>query len=92
MFPDAPPISEVVLGYEVTNRDAFQTTARTPLPIVAALHRESVKTVNTPETKARLTAARVDAETSTPEYLGKIGREEIAKRGKLISAIGLKAQ
>ncbi len=91
VLPDAPPISEVVPGYEVTTWYALYTTARTPAPIIAALHRESVKAVNAPETKARLTAAGVDAETSSPEQLTKLGREEIAKWGKLISAIGMKA-
>ena len=92
VLPEAPPISETVPGYEVTTWYALYTTAKTPAPIIAALNRESVKAVNTPEIKARLTAAGVEAETSTPEQLAKMGREEVAKWGKLISAIGLKAQ
>lgn len=92
VLPDAPPISDVVPGYEVTTWYALYTTAKTPAPIIALLHRESVKAVNTPEIKSRLTAAGVDAETSTPEQMAKMGREEVAKWGKLISAIGLKSQ
>ncbi len=64
----------------------------TPDPVVAALNKAAIESVQSPAVKDRLEglgAQIVTKENSTPEYLGKLLKDEIAKWAPIIKASGV---
>jgi len=90
VLPDLPAIAETLPGYEVVSWYGLFTTTGTPPAIIARLHQETVKVVEYPELKSRLTALGLSPETSTPEAFGAMARAESAKWGKLIRSLNIK--
>jgi tripartite-type tricarboxylate transporter receptor subunit TctC len=90
VLPDLPAIAETLPGYEVVSWYGLFTTAGTPPAIIARLHQETVKVVEYPELKSRLTALGLAPETSTPEAFAAMTRAESAKWGKLIKSLNIK--
>ncbi len=90
VLPDLPAIAETLPGYEVVSWYGLFTTAGTPPAIIARLHQETVKVVEYPELKSRLTALGLSPETSTPEAFAAMARSESAKWGKLIKSLSIK--
>lgn len=90
VLPDLPAIAETLPGYEVVSWYGLFTTAGTPPAIIARLHQETVKVVEYPELKSRLTALGLSPETSTPEAFAAMARSESAKWGKLIKSLNIK--
>ena len=66
--------------------------SKTPRDIVARLHADTVKALQSPEVKARY--ARLGAETQifTPEQFDVYIREEVASNAALVRAAGIKVQ
>lgn len=90
VLPDLPAIAETLPGYEVVSWYGLFTTTGTPPAIIARLHQETVKVVEYPELKSRLTALGLNPETSTPEAFGAMARAESAKWAKLIKSLNIK--
>jgi tripartite-type tricarboxylate transporter receptor subunit TctC len=89
-MPDVPTVAEAgVPGYEFTIWFAAFAPARTPKAIVARLNQVIVKSIALPEMREQLAKAGVDPETSTPEELGKLLRDETAKWARVIKASGI---
>ena len=64
--------------------------AKTPRDIVARLHAETVKALNSPEIKARWTSLSQDNRIMTPEQFDAFLREDLARNAALIKAANLK--
>ncbi|MSP97766.1 MAG: tripartite tricarboxylate transporter substrate binding protein [Betaproteobacteria bacterium] len=64
--------------------------ARTPRELVAKLHAETVKALNSPETKARWASLSQDARISTPEQFDAFLRDDMARNAALIKDANLK--
>jgi len=90
VLPDLPAIAETLPGYEVVSWYGLFTTTGTPPAIIARLHQETVKVVEYPELKNRLTALGLSPETNTPEAFAAMARAESAKWGKLIKSLNIK--
>lgn len=79
-LPDVPTVIEAgVPGYEVTIWYAMFVPAGVPRAIIARLNSTIGKVLETPETKARLTKAGIDAVHSTPEGLAAWVKAEVEK-------------
>jgi tripartite-type tricarboxylate transporter receptor subunit TctC len=65
--------------------------AKTPRDIVARLHAETVKALNSPEVKARWTSLNQDVRIFTPEAFDALLRDEVVSNAKLVKDANIKA-
>jgi tripartite-type tricarboxylate transporter receptor subunit TctC len=90
-LPDVPAIAEVLPGYEAASWYAVLTRAGTPRAVIDRLNQASAQVINSPDVHSKLVAVSVDPETLTPEQLGSKIRRDYERWGKVVTAIGLKA-
>lgn len=89
-MPNVPTVAESgVPGYEFGIWFAMFAPAGTPKPIITRLNQIIVKVLATQETREQLAKVGVNAESSTPEQLGRHLRSEVAKWAKIIKAAGI---
>lgn len=89
--PALPTVAESgVPGFEVINWYGVLAPAKTPRAMVAKLHAEIVRLLQTPEIKERLATDGTDAVGSTPEAFGAYIQAEITKWGKVVKASGMR--
>ncbi|HLS85868.1 MAG TPA: tripartite tricarboxylate transporter substrate binding protein [Burkholderiales bacterium] len=89
VVPEVPTLAES--GYPNFSFSTWQAIvgpAGMPKAVVERLNREIVKAMSTPEMKARFLSFGTDAETSTPEALGKFLAAEVAKIDKIARSVG----
>lgn len=90
--PELPTMMEAgVPGYEVTQWYGMLAPAKVPPEIVGRLNKEIARILHEPDVAKRLAADGAEAVGNTPEEFGAHIRSEIAKYGKIIQKIGLKA-
>lgn len=93
VVPNLPTLAEAGLpGFESTTWQGIVVPAATSRDIVARLHAETLRALQTTELKERFTALGVEAVGSSPDQFGRYIRAEIEKWGKLVRAIGLPRQ
>jgi tripartite-type tricarboxylate transporter receptor subunit TctC len=91
--PDVPTMAEAgIAGYEHSLWGMFMVPAATPKDIVARLHRETARALESGEVRERLAGMGVDAVGTTPEQAGAYLKSEIAKYAKVVKAIGLRLE
>jgi tripartite-type tricarboxylate transporter receptor subunit TctC len=91
--PDIPTIAEAgVPGFAVLDWQGLFTTAKTPVPIVDKLNRETVAILAMPDVVERLTAAGVEIQTSTPKAWGDFVKSEIDKWSKVVKEARVKVE
>lgn len=91
--PDIPTIAESgVPGYEVTAFYGLSAPAKTPKPILDRLHAETVKAINAPDIREKLTGLGADPVGSSPEQYATFMQNEINKWAKVIKAAGIKGE
>jgi len=92
-LPDLPTIAEAGFpDFDLTSWWGMLVPAGVSGEIVARIHGEAVRILNAPEMKKRLESQGADAVTSTPEQFSAYIKSEIAKWGKLIRELGVKAE
>ena len=92
LLPDVPTIAESGLpGYEAVNWFGFAATAGSPKAAVDKLNREMVRILNLPEVKERLLSLGAEPVGSSPEEFTRHIRSEAARWGKIVKALGIKA-
>jgi tripartite-type tricarboxylate transporter receptor subunit TctC len=92
LVPDMPTIGESgVPGYETSGWFGILAPSATPREIVARLNSEIVKGLSSADVRERLAALGGEVAGGSPEQFAAYLRQEIAKWGKLIQAIGLKS-
>ena len=90
--PDVPTVAEAgVPGYEAGSWYGLVGPAGTPKDAITRLHTETVKLLKLPDVKDRLDNAGFEVLTSTPEEYLAFTRTEVAKWGKIVKTIGLRA-
>jgi tripartite-type tricarboxylate transporter receptor subunit TctC len=91
-FPDVPTAQEAGLaGYEVTTWYGIFAPAGTPPAIVRRLHADTVKAMQTPDTRAKLEGIGADGTVSrSPEEFAALVRADTARYAKIVKDIGLK--
>ena len=92
-LPDVPTVAESGFpGFEVTVWYGVCTQAAVPKAIVAKLNATLVQTLNTPEMKARLAEATIDAAPMTPDEFLAFIRAETAKWERVAREAGIPKQ
>jgi len=89
-FADVPTVSESGLpGFFFNSWFAMLAPAGTPKPIVARLHAEVVKALGDAEVRRKLEELGFAIHGSSPEELGTMTRDQLAKYGRLIKEMGI---
>ena len=92
-MPDIPAIAEAgVPGYEAVQWYGFLAPAGTPQPILAQIHAEAMKALNSAEMKEKLASDGAEPAPSTPEAFAAHIRNEIEKWRKVAKAAGIEPQ
>ena len=71
---------------------AIFAPAKTPGTVITRLNQEIVRFLRTPDAKERFFSSGVEAIGSTPEELAATMKSEVARLGKMIKEVGIKAQ
>ena len=89
-MPDVPTVAEAAVPeYEFDSWFGIFTPAGTPKAIVSRLNQVIVKALEMPDLREQLARAGLDPESSTPDELGRILRDDTAKWAKVIKAAGI---
>jgi tripartite-type tricarboxylate transporter receptor subunit TctC len=92
-MPGIPAIAEAgVPGYEAVQWYGFLAPAGTPQPILAQVHAEAMKALNSAEMKEKLASDGAEPAPSTPEAFAAHIRNEIEKWRKVAQAAGIEPQ
>jgi tripartite-type tricarboxylate transporter receptor subunit TctC len=90
--PDLPTIAEAgVPGYVHSSWIGMAAPAKTPQPILARLHAESVKIVQSPAIKKLFLRDGLESLGNTPQEFAADLQQEIAKWQKVVAAAGIQA-
>jgi tripartite-type tricarboxylate transporter receptor subunit TctC len=89
---DVPTAEEAGLaGYQVTTWYGIFAPAGTPAAIVRRLHADTVKAMQTPDTRAKLEGIGADGTVSrSPEEFAALVRADTARYAKIVKDIGLR--
>ena len=91
--PDVPTMDEAgVAGYEHSLWGMFMVPAATPRDVVARLHRETARALESADVRERLAGMGVDVVGTTHEQASAYLKSEIAKYAKVVKAIGLRLE
>ena len=91
IFPDAPTIAESgFAGFEASVWYGFVAPAATPPAIVAQLHGEVQKALESSEVKARMTAVGGEVTPGSAAQFGALIRSERVRYEKLVREAGIK--
>ncbi|MEJ8840689.1 Bug family tripartite tricarboxylate transporter substrate binding protein [Ramlibacter sp. AN1133] len=88
--PDVPAIAEVLPGFSIVSWQAIFAPAGVPRPIVERLSTELIKSVQDPETRAKLVAQGIEPGGMTPAELGAFQKSEVEKWARVIKAGNIK--
>ena len=92
-MPEVPTLDEAgVPGYDISVWYGIMAAAGTPREVVLRLNEAFARALAAPEVQERLTALGFEAAAGTPERLGEIHRNDIAKYGKLIRDAGIRGE
>ena len=92
-MPDTPTTEEAGVPNSAYNfYVGMSVPSKTPRDIVAKLHAETAKALQSPETRDRYAKLGVDAQIFTPEQFDAYLRDEVASNAALVKAAGIKAQ
>lgn len=89
-YPELPTVAEAALpGFEAASVHGVFVPAKTPRPVLARLHREIVRVLQSPEAKKRLAAIGAEPVGSTSEQFAATIQDEVARMGKVIRESGI---
>jgi tripartite-type tricarboxylate transporter receptor subunit TctC len=93
-LPDVPTIGEAGGGADslLPTSWGFAAPAGTPKPIIDKLNAELKRVLAMPDIIDRIVNNGLEPAYSTPEELGAIMESDVARFGKLVSAIGIRPQ
>jgi len=88
-LPDVPTVAESGLrDYEIVSWWGLLAPAGVPKEIIARVHAEAVKALNTAEMKERLAGQGAMVVTNTPEQFSAYIKSEIANWGRIVAVSG----
>jgi tripartite-type tricarboxylate transporter receptor subunit TctC len=91
--PDVPTVAEEALpGFEVSSWFAFFVAARTPPEVVSKINADCVAALADPAAKGRLEQLGYDVESSTPQELALLLKDEIDRWGRVMKRAGIASQ
>lgn len=88
-----PTIAESgVPGYDMRGWNAMVAPRMTNSVVIERLNAEITATIKSPEARERLAGQGYEPEAGTPQQLGEMIKSELARYGKLVKAVGMKAE
>ncbi len=92
-LPDLPTVAESGYpGFEAIQWYGLVVPAATPKPIVARIHKDSVKALENADVKAAMDRLGLEQDITTPEELRARVKKETAKWTKIIKDAGIRVQ
>ena len=86
-MPDIPTVAEAGYpGFEVDSWYGVLVPARTPRPVVAALHKEIARIVDSPDVRSRFTALGLEAVGNTPEEFAQIIKHDLTRWARVVKS------
>ena len=92
LLPELPTVAESGLKFSIAGWYSLSGPKGMPRPIVARLHKETLRALKSPELKERFNALAVEAIGSTPEEFTAMLKDEVAKWAQVVKASGIKAE
>ena len=92
LTPGLPTVAETLPGFEVSGWYGLFAPAGVPAEIIARLNAAIASGLRAPELQERLTALGLVPVASSPQEMGAVLREDLAKWGTVIKAAGLRAE
>lgn len=91
-LPEVPTLDEAgIPGFDSTAWWGLLAPAKTPKPIIDRLYNITTATMKLPEIRARLDQLGAEPAGHTPEAFDQLIRDDIAKWGKVVKALGITA-
>jgi tripartite-type tricarboxylate transporter receptor subunit TctC len=90
--PDVPTLSETFPGFEMNSWFGILGPAGLPRDVVARVHRDTVRTLQAPEVRAKLVDQGFEIVASTPDEFLKHVQNESDKLGKVIRDNNIKVE
>ena len=91
LLPDAPTVAEAGLpGFDVTSWYGMFGPAALPRELLNKVNADIAAVLAAPDVKERLAGSGADPAPTTPEDLGQLVREEVAKWAKVVADSGAK--
>ena len=87
-LPEVPTIGETIKGFGSTPWYGLLAPAGTPKAIVAQLHAEVAKALDTPDAKDKLAAVGCEPFKSTPEQFAALIKDDLSKWAKIVKDSG----
>ena len=91
-FPEAPPVSDAVPGFEISTWHGIFAPKGTSPEVVEAMNRAIVSVLGDPVTKARLIGLGLDPVGTSSQEFSKFFRDEIQRWKELIQTAGAKPE
>ena len=92
LAPEAPTIAEKgVPGYDMRGWNAMVAPRGTVRPAIERLNNEIAAIIKSPEARERLAAQGYEPESGSPQQLADMIKSELVRYGKLVKAVGMKA-
>ena len=89
LLPDVPTVSEGGLrGFDVTSWYGMFGPAGLPRELISKVNADIAAALASPDVKDRLASSGADPAPGSPEELGKLVREEVAKWAKVVAESG----
>ena len=89
-LPGVPTVASVYPGFDTNVWHGYFTTAGTPAPVIAILHREIIKALNSPEIRKALDDGGAESIGNTPAEFAAIVAADVEKYAKLVKISGAK--
>ena len=90
-LPGVPTVASVYPGFDTNVWHGYFTTAGTPAPVIAILHREIVKALHAPEIREALESGGAELIGNTPLEFAAVVATDADKYEKLVKISGAKA-
>jgi len=91
LAPDLPTMAEAgVPGFDISTWFGLLAPAGTPPDVVAKWNADTVKILNAPETRERMTAQGAEAAPTTPAEFAQFIARELAKYARIVKVSGAK--
>lgn len=90
-LPEVPTLKELGYDVDVSQWYGLFAPAKTPKPIIDKLHQAVVQALNDPEIIKRIEADGADVQSSTPEQLGALVKNELVKWKAVVAKAKLTA-
>ncbi len=89
---DVPAIAEVLPGFGIVSWQAVFAPAGVPKPVIDKLSGELIKSIQDPDTKAKLVAQGIEPGGMTPAELAAFQKSEVEKWARVIKAGNIKVE